>query len=52
MAQLKARRPDVMDEIVIDAPALNLLGERRLTITGGVLVEECEALWAVARRIS
>jgi tRNA(adenine34) deaminase len=52
MAQLKARHPDVMDEIVIDAPALNMLGERRLTITGGVLVEECQALWAVARRIS
>jgi tRNA(adenine34) deaminase len=46
MAQLKARRPDAMDEIVIDTAALNLLGKRRLTITGGVLVEECGALWA------
>ncbi len=46
MAQLMARHPDAMDEIVIDTPALNLLAERRLTIESGVLVEECEALWA------
>ena len=49
MAQLRAQRPDAMDEIVIDTRALNRLGKRRLTITAGVLVEECEALWAPTR---
>jgi tRNA(adenine34) deaminase len=48
MAQLMAQRPDAMDEIVIDTPALNLLAKRRLTIESGVLVEECEALWTPA----
>lgn len=45
MREVKAVKPDEMDEIVIDSRALNGLGERRLEIRSGVLADEALALW-------
>ena len=45
MREVKAVKPDEMDEIVIDSRALNDLGERRLEIRSGVLADEALAQW-------
>jgi hypothetical protein len=45
MEELKAMRPDAMDDIVITSRELNELADRRLDIVPGVLREECLALW-------
>ena len=45
MEELKAMRPDAMDDIVISSRELNELADRRLDIVPGVLREECLALW-------
>jgi len=46
MRELKAGYPESMDEIVIDSFALNKLGSRQLEIVGGVLRDDCLALWS------
>lgn len=45
MAELSAARPDSMDEISINATELNERTRRRLEVLGGVLHEDCQAVW-------
>ena len=46
MSEMLQLRPDALDEISIDSVALSALTERRISVTSGVLADECRTLWA------
>ncbi|MGH3365984.1 MAG: hypothetical protein ACRDOY_02145 [Nocardioidaceae bacterium] len=45
MRELKARRPDSMDEVTLTSDDLNQRAERSLDIVLGVRADECWPLW-------